>query len=161
MYLPACSISQVWARNIRTYLARIPTREYQDMNLPAHTITCSPPSMNLPTHGTTSPVQVSHHCVQTTHTSYWPQHYRLAQPKCYQAKLVQTAWRNILVASRQAPDSPNVLGSVAWRNIPCRQAPRGAGTSLEVLSPNTNTRAARRYTSSDIYWFSTPKQIGL
>jgi len=25
------------------------------MNLPAHIITCSPPSMNLPTHGTTSP----------------------------------------------------------------------------------------------------------
>jgi len=33
----------------------IPTREYQDMNLSAHIITCSPPSMNLPTHGTTSP----------------------------------------------------------------------------------------------------------
>ncbi|QCD96016.1 hypothetical protein DEO72_LG6g718 [Vigna unguiculata] len=34
--------------------ARIPTREYQDMNLSTHT--CSPPSMNLPAHGTTSPV---------------------------------------------------------------------------------------------------------
>ncbi|QCE14801.1 hypothetical protein DEO72_LG11g1807 [Vigna unguiculata] len=28
--------------------ARISTREYQDMNLLAHIITCSPPAMNLP-----------------------------------------------------------------------------------------------------------------
>ena len=35
-------------------LARSPTREYQDMNLPTHIIMCSPPSMNLPAHGTTS-----------------------------------------------------------------------------------------------------------
>jgi len=34
---------------------RIPTREYQDMNLLAHIITCSPSSMNLPAHGTISP----------------------------------------------------------------------------------------------------------
>jgi len=30
--------------------ARIPTREYQDMNLLAHIITCSSPVMNLPAH---------------------------------------------------------------------------------------------------------------
>jgi len=34
------------------------------MNLPAHTITCQPPSMNLPAHGTTSPDPRSHQCVQ-------------------------------------------------------------------------------------------------
>jgi len=39
------------------------------MNLPAHTITCQPPSMNLPAHGTTSPDPRFHQCVQTTHTN--------------------------------------------------------------------------------------------
>jgi len=34
------------------------------MSLPTHTITRQPPSMNLPTHGTTSPDPRSHQCVQ-------------------------------------------------------------------------------------------------
>jgi len=34
------------------------------MNLPAHTITCQPPSMNLPAHGTTSPDPHSHQSAQ-------------------------------------------------------------------------------------------------
>jgi len=35
------------------------------MNLPVHTITCQPPSMNLPAHGTTSPDPYLHQSVQT------------------------------------------------------------------------------------------------
>jgi len=42
------------------------------MNLPAHIITCSPPSMNLPAHGTASPGPSLHHRVQTTHTKPTP-----------------------------------------------------------------------------------------
>jgi len=34
------------------------------MNLPAHTITCQPPSMNLPAHGTASPGPHSHQSTQ-------------------------------------------------------------------------------------------------
>jgi len=52
------------------------------MNLPAHIIMCSAPSMNLPAHGTTSPNPSPHQCVQTTHASQKLQRYRLAQPKC-------------------------------------------------------------------------------
>ena len=47
--LPTRSISQY-----RNLPASIPTREYQDMILFAHIITCSPPSINLPAHRTTS-----------------------------------------------------------------------------------------------------------
>ena len=34
------------------------------MNLSAHTITCQPPSMNLPAHGTASPDPCSCQCAQ-------------------------------------------------------------------------------------------------
>jgi len=39
---------------------------------------------------------------------------------------------------RQAPssDRPTVAGFIAWQNTPCRQVPRGAGTFVEVLSPD-------------------------
>jgi len=43
------------SRSIGTYLACILPREYPDMNLHAHIITCSPLSMNLPAYDTTSP----------------------------------------------------------------------------------------------------------
>jgi len=33
------------------------------MNLPTHMIMCSPPSMNLPAHDTSSPEPSPHHCV--------------------------------------------------------------------------------------------------
>jgi len=62
---------------------------------------------------------------------------------------MQTAWRNLLVARRHAPDRLTVLRSIAWQNIPCRQAPRGAGTPLGVLSPGAPTRAAMHYINSE------------
>jgi len=42
------------------------------MNLPAHIITCSPPSMNLPAHGTTSPSPSLHQHIQTTYIKLTP-----------------------------------------------------------------------------------------
>ncbi|QCD93602.1 hypothetical protein DEO72_LG5g1677 [Vigna unguiculata] len=62
------------------------------MNLPAHTITCHPPSMNLPAHGTASPDPRSHQCVQTIHTNCtklaWARSLSLSDQVCLaQAKL--------------------------------------------------------------------------
>jgi len=61
------------------------------MNLPAHIITCSPPSMNLPAHGTPSPDPIIAPLRETTHANHWQQHYLLAQTKRRQAKPAQTA----------------------------------------------------------------------
>jgi len=57
---------------------------------------------------------------------------------------------------RYAPNRPTVLGSVAWRSTPCHQAPYGAETSLELLSLDTTTSAARRYISSEPAGFWHP-----
>ncbi|QCE04748.1 hypothetical protein DEO72_LG8g2786 [Vigna unguiculata] len=63
------------------------------MNLPAHIITCSPPSMNLPAHGTTSHDPSIASPLKSNARKSQLQHYRLAQPKRRQAKPAQTAWR--------------------------------------------------------------------
>ncbi|QCD89580.1 hypothetical protein DEO72_LG4g526 [Vigna unguiculata] len=78
-------------------------------------------------------IQAEHHCLKATNTSHNLQHYRLVQPKHRQAKPAQTAWRDVLVARCQAPNKPIVSRYVTWRNTPCRQAPRGAGTSHAAL----------------------------
>jgi len=55
-YEPPCSqhLSSVSTKHTNL-LARIPIQEYQDMILPSHIITCSPPSMNLLVHDIASP----------------------------------------------------------------------------------------------------------
>jgi len=56
------------------------------MNLPAHTITCQPPSMNLPANGSASPNPRSHQCVQTIHTNCtklaWAISFSLSDQAC-------------------------------------------------------------------------------
>jgi len=56
------------------------------MNLPAHTITCQTPSMNLPAHGTASPDPRSHQCVQTRPTNCtklaWARSFGLSDQAC-------------------------------------------------------------------------------
>jgi len=52
-------------------------------------------------------IQVSHHCVQATHASYFLQRHRLAQPKRRQA---QTTWWDILAARRQTFPDPLFQG---------------------------------------------------
>ncbi|QCD86158.1 hypothetical protein DEO72_LG3g679 [Vigna unguiculata] len=57
------------------------------MNLPAHILTCSPPSMNLPAHGTTSPDPSPHQRVKQHTQAHTCNKYRLTQPKRRQAKI--------------------------------------------------------------------------
>ena len=69
-----------WARNIRTYLARIPTWEQLDMNLPAHIITCQHHPWTYPLMAQHPPIQAKHHCqLKTTHTTRNLVHSRLAR----------------------------------------------------------------------------------
>ena len=68
------------------------------MNLLVHTITCQPPSMNLPAHGTASPDPRFHQCVQTTHTNdtklTWARSLSLSNQACLaQAKLPRLSER--------------------------------------------------------------------
>ncbi|QCD82462.1 hypothetical protein DEO72_LG2g2800 [Vigna unguiculata] len=73
-------------------------------------------------------------------------------------------WRSLSAARRnacadrqakpprhQAPAShrPTFVRSIAWRIIPCRQAPPVADSTFDSLPPGGHTRAARRYTSSE------------
>ncbi|QCE11388.1 hypothetical protein DEO72_LG10g2621 [Vigna unguiculata] len=83
-------------------LACIPTREYQDMKFPAHIITCSPPSMNLLAHGTTSlfPSLTSQHDNENKKSS-WLQRYRLSLPKRCQATIL----RRLLGGTTSSPDT--------------------------------------------------------
>jgi len=64
----------------------------------------------------------------TTYASHIPAAFRLAQPKCRQTKPVQTAWRDVLVARRQASHRPTVARFITWQITPCHQAPHSAGT---------------------------------
>ncbi|QCE14451.1 hypothetical protein DEO72_LG11g1451 [Vigna unguiculata] len=76
------------------------------MNLPAHIITCSPPSMNLSAHGTSSPdPSITSPLKNNAHKSQL-QRYCLAQPKPRQAKPAQTAWQDIFAARRQIRSEP-------------------------------------------------------
>ena len=98
-------------------LARIPTREYQDMNLPTHIITCSPLPMNLPAHGTISPdPSLTSQHDNRRKKEFLVEPYRLVLPRCRQEKiLLKTAWRDTIVARCQAASRPTNLGSIAQR----------------------------------------------
>ena len=106
-------------------LARIPTREYQDMNLSAHIITCSSLIMNLPAHDNMKhiPNQDQHHkpC-KTYHNA--PCHY--TSPS--------TARRN---------------GSTDRLAVPHhRRAPQLTRNPCFLLSPGGPLYTARRYTNN-------------
>ncbi|QCD89256.1 hypothetical protein DEO72_LG4g200 [Vigna unguiculata] len=105
------------------------------MNLPAHIITCSPPSMNLPAHGTTS--------LDPSITS-----------------LRKSNTRKPLIAALSlgaAYTPPGETWSIAWRSTPCRQAQPVAESTSDSLPPDDHTRAARRYTSSETSLVLAPK----
>jgi len=129
------------------------------MNLPAHIVTCSPPSMNLHAHGTTSPKPSPHHCIQTTYISQNPQHYRLAQPKHRQAKPVQTAWWNTPCHQALASRRPIGAGSIAWQITSCPRCYAVQEPLMLVQSPSAHTRAVRRYTSNELLLVSAPETV--
>jgi len=76
------------------------------MNLPAHTITCQPSSMNLSAHGITSPYPCSHQCVQAIPTNCtklaWARSLSLNDQACLaQAKIPRLSERATMVQVRR------------------------------------------------------------
>jgi len=116
------------------------------MNLPAHIITCSPPSMNLLAHSTTSSD---------------PSIASLLKRNSHKFILQCNAWR-VLAARRNQRKSPggtplppsarsvqsHCWRSPTWRTIPRHHAPRSSGTCLELLPLGEHQQAVRRHASS-------------
>jgi len=125
------------------------------MNLPAHIITCSPPSMNLPVHGTTSPDPSIASLLNATPTQVivcsiiaW------RNPKRRQAKPVQTAWRNLLTARRQTFPRPTMLQTPPSGAYPATKCHAVQRPLPLFLSLGGYQQAARRYTKgTQMCWF--------
>ncbi|QCE10731.1 hypothetical protein DEO72_LG10g1962 [Vigna unguiculata] len=118
------------------------------MNLPAHIIMFSPPSMNLLAHGTSSP-DPSPTSLRTDNTrNHCLQHCRLALPKRRQAKILcrppggtpltpgAKPHPNPLFQSLSPGGSPLPPGATCWRTL------------LLILSPGGPYHATRRYIRS-------------
>jgi len=118
------------------------------MNLPAHIITCYPPSMNLPAHGIASPDPSIVSLLKTTHKQIKDNNI-FTWLSLHAAR--QNQFRRLAVlAHRQAlvPFQRHCFSVTVWFSTPCRQAPRSTGTSTIVLITWRHQQAARRHTRS-------------
>jgi len=115
------------------------------MNLPAHIITCYPPSMNLPAHGTTSPDPskasslIKNNTLRKQRTTTFPPGPAHTLP----GETVPD--RLTVLAHRQAPEpiQRHYLTATAWRSTSCHQAPPNTGTSTVFLPPGGYQQTAR------------------